>query len=338
MTSEHAEPGQPSEIDAVRQLRDRFMNALRSGEREDLAPLITPDYVYYQPNYEGPCTYGRQPHLDYVRSLPKVMDVEIRLVDHFLMGRWAFESGEEVYSEDDGAGGSVRQVARFVRLLYRDDQGTWMMARTMRGMALDQHSYRRPPTAKFITNSGKGNWQPMPIAVDAVYPTECLRAEDAEGQSRLAIRDREHSASIAQTLKMDAGHVFVGIHGNYTYREEDNYQSGTNRHQYDELNAYDEDARVIVVDKWAYTMGKQTGVAIWRDNGIRRSGVALYFYLWKRTDLGRDPWPWKIHTGFKCDLFSPIHAASSECRGKSNVVHRLLTERWANQAPLSRHR
>jgi hypothetical protein len=153
----------------------------------------------------------------------------------------------------------------------------------------------------------------------------------------LPISEGHHLASIAQTLKMDPGYVFVGIHGNYTYLEDDNYQSNTNRHQYDELNAYDEDARVIVPGEWAYTMGKQTGAAIWRVDGIRRSGVALYFYLWQRTDAGCDAWPWKVHTAFKFDLFTPIHAASGECRGKSNVVHKLLQERWSKEAGAPTH-
>jgi ketosteroid isomerase-like protein len=146
---------QQRNLDAIETLRNQFKAAFVSGEPDSLAPLITDDFVYYQPNYEGPCTYGKQAHLNYTRSLPKVHQVDIKLFDSILMGRWAFESGEELYQEDDGTGGSTSQVARFVRLLYRNDAAEWPMARRMRDMARDQYSFRRPPAATFVCNSGK---------------------------------------------------------------------------------------------------------------------------------------------------------------------------------------
>ena len=324
---------QQGDLEAINALRKKFEAALVSNRPEELAPLITEDYVYYQPTYEGPSTYGRQFHLDYARSLPRVHAVKIKPVESFQMGRWAFETGEEIYQEEDGNGsGPLEQTARFARLLYRDDAGTWRMARTFRGTARDLGSYRLPPKPGFITNAGKGHWTPMPIDVECINDTRDLIASDREGL-RIMMREEPATITLAQCVKRDPKHVFVSTQGCYTWADYENYQLNTNKHtyQYDEIYKFHEDARAIVPGAWGYTMGKGTGAVVSRETGVRRSGVQIYFYLWQRIDAGKDPWPWKIHSSFTSDLYVPISASSPDYPGKSNVIHNALQARWAKQ-------
>lgn len=323
-----------ADVEAIDALRNQFKAALISGKPEDLAPLITDDYVYYQPNYEGPCTYGRQPHLAYIRSLPNVYAVEIKLMDFVLMDRWAFETGEEVYQEGDGQGGRIEQVARFARLSYRGDDGYWRMARTFRGTARDLHSFRLPPRAEFVCNSGKGHWQPMPIDIECLHETKYLVAADKEGLRQLMRDGDPTTITLAQSVKMDPSHMFVSTQGNYTWQQYEDYQHNVNQkeYQYDEIHKYNEDARVMVPGKWGYTMGKGTGIAVSLATGVRRSGLQFYFYLWQRIDAGRDPWPWKMHSSFSCDVLTPISPRLDDYPGKSSVIKAMLREKWSQQA------
>lgn len=330
---------QQRDADAIETLRKRFEQALISTNPRDLASLITADYVYYQPIFEGPTTYGRQPHLDYVRSLPKVHHVEIKIIEFVLMGHWAFETGEELYQEDDGHGGSIEQVARFGRLLYRDDTGVWRMARTARATARDLRCFRLPPRPGFIFNAGRAHWRPMPIDIEAINDTRDLLAQDREGLRRM-MRDADPATmNFLQSVNRGPDHICVSAYGNYTWQEFEEFQKNTNKpgYQYDEIYKYYEDARVMVPGLWGYTMGKGTGAHVSRETGVRRSGVQFYLYVWKRVDEGKDPWPWKVYSSFSGDLYIPIVAYSPDYPGKSNVIHRALQERWTKHPAKSRN-
>lgn len=326
-------------LDALAALRKRFEGALVTGAAEDLAPLLTPDFVYYQPCYEGPCTFGRQAHVDYAASLPKIHRAQITVIDFFLMGRWAFETGEEVYEEDDGRGGSVEQVARFGRLSYCDEAGVWRMARTARATARDLRCFRLPPKAGFVTNAGRGHWLPMPVDREAVNDTRDLLAQDREGL-RLMMRDADPTTmNILQSVNRGPDYVCVSAFGNYTWREFENFQRNTNQpeYQYDEIYKFYEDARVVVPGQWGFTMGKGTGAHVSRTTGVRRSGVQFYLYVWKRVDAGKDPWPWKVYASFSGDLYLPIVAYAPDYPGKSNVIHRALQQRWEQRPAETRN-
>jgi ketosteroid isomerase-like protein len=312
---------------AIEALRNQFEAALISGEPDDHARLITDDFVYYQPNFEGPCTYGKRAHLNYLRSLPKVHKVEIKLFDSILMSRWAFETGEEHYEESTVEGGRVHQVARFVRLLYRSDQGAWQMARTARGMALDLHCARQPPSPALISNGGRGHWQPMQVDIDAVNETEWLVAADQELMRRMLCDMDAGPLSLVSSVAMTPGHRFVSTTGNYTWKEYEDFQkTNITKNALDDLQRHNEDARVIVPGEWAYSMGRGivTGILNRDGEAVRHGGVHLYFYLWQRIDKGRDPWPWKIRSSFACDMLNPFGLMDPENPLRSDVAHRYL--------------
>jgi ketosteroid isomerase-like protein len=318
---------QQHDVNAIDALRNQFLSALITGKPEDLAPLITDDYVYYQPNFEGPSTYGKQPHLNYIRSLPKVHEAEIRLLDFILMGRWAFETGEECYQESTAEGGRVDQVARFVRLLYRTDTGVWQMARTARGMAMDLHCVRHPPAPEFIFNCGRGSWQPMSIDIEVLNETESFIAADQESLRQMARDLDPGSLSVACSVQLPPDHRFVSLGGVYTLKDYNDWQKiniATN--VLDDLQKHNEDARVIVPGQWAYSMGKGMGIGVLDKDGaaVRRGGIHFYFYLWQRIDDGHDPWPWKIHSSLSGDMVNPFGALDPQNPTRSDVAHRII--------------
>jgi len=313
---------------AIDTLRERFEAALVSGQAADLAPLITDDYVYYQPNFEGPSTYGKQAHLNYLPSLPRVHQAKIELLDFILLSnRWAFETGEEYYQESTVDGGRADQVARFVRLLYRNDAGEWQMARTARGMAMDLHCARLPPAPQFITNAGRGDWQPMPIDIDAVNETEAFVARDQESL-RLMARDMDPGTlSIKCSVMLPPDHRFVSLSGIFAMQDYENWQKiNISTNILEDLQKHNEDVRVMVPGKWAYSMGKGMGMGVIDKDGtaVRRGGIHFYFYLWQRIDEGLDPWPWKIHSGLSGEMMNPFGALDPENPARSDVAHRVI--------------
>lgn len=318
---------QQRDVDALTILRERFSAALVSGKAEDLTPLLTDDYVYFQPNHEGPCTYGRAAHLGYIPSLPKVHEATIELIDFILMGRWAFESGEEICTEEGPDGGKVKQIARFSRLSYRNEAGVWQMARTFRGMALDLKCVREPPKPGFITNSGRGHWQAMPIDIECAQETAMFLAADKEGLRQM-VRDFDPgSGTLAQSVEMTPEHRFVSVNGIYTWQDYKDFQKvNIAKNALDELEKYDDDARVMVPGQWAYSFGKGIGCGVIDRDGaaVRRGGVHLFFYLWQRIDEGNDPWPWKMHSSFGIGMFDALSPLDKDNPSRSDLIHRRL--------------
>lgn len=322
-------PDSLESLEAITAFRSQLARAAESADPFEVAPLLTDDYVYYQPNFEGPSTYGRQAHLDYLRSLPRVRGIETTLFDTAIMGRWAFEAGEERYTETTYDGAQVEQTARFARLLHQNASGRWQLARTARGMALDRHGSRVPPRPEHISNGGRGHWQPMQIDIDGVSESRWFVAADRELMRQMICSENAGSLAMAASVRRSPSHCFASTTGTYTWAEYEQVQRAlVGTLTIDDLQRHNEDARVIVPNAWAYSMGRGILVGVLDRHGeaVRYGSVHLFLHLWQRVDEGGDPWPWKVYSSFTCDMVNPFAAMDPDNPLRSDVAHRYLDE------------
>ena len=143
--------------DVYSKLRQQYIDAIRSNEPANIGKVLSEDFVLMQPDKHGPDTYGREAHVQYRKSLPKITDFKVEPVRVISCGTdWALEIGKE-HATWITAQMEFSTSARYFKLLNRSEKHGWQYARVF--MAWAPESLIRPPAPGFITNRGWGSWE-----------------------------------------------------------------------------------------------------------------------------------------------------------------------------------
>jgi uncharacterized protein (TIGR02246 family) len=124
-----AEPD-PADLQAIRHLRDDFVQAENGRDVKRLTDLFTEDAVYV-PADDATCE-GRREIADYLRDLlsqgPATLKFEV--LETRIHGNWAFERIDATLTTvDTGTGEPGEEWDRYFWILERQKDGSWKISR-----------------------------------------------------------------------------------------------------------------------------------------------------------------------------------------------------------------
>ena len=150
---------------AYQELRIAYIRAAETNNPSAIGKLITDDFVYLQPNKNGPDTYGKSFHLEYRKSLRQLVNLEVEPIRVMSCGNdWALEIGRE-HGTWKSESGEIKTLARYFKLLNRTPDNGWQYSRIIMGW--DEKADMPPPAPEFISNGGYGTWKPRPQGSEA---------------------------------------------------------------------------------------------------------------------------------------------------------------------------
>jgi uncharacterized protein (TIGR02246 family) len=118
--------------DAIRALRDRWVEVVASGDARGLADLVTDDYEVW--THGAPPLGGPQTVVAVMGAALARLSVEqsYEPSETIVSGDWAFQRGIERIRATPRGGGEAREnVQRALVILRRGDDGRWRYARGM---------------------------------------------------------------------------------------------------------------------------------------------------------------------------------------------------------------
>lgn len=126
------EPDRDTVTSSIAALRQAWLNAVRSGDVERLAAMVTDDVVVVHGN--GRCVRGRDELKADFRQGFEAFAIEqnISAVEVVVRGRWAFEIAEVASKLTPRGGGKATHVrSTTVVAMNRQADGSWKVSRVL---------------------------------------------------------------------------------------------------------------------------------------------------------------------------------------------------------------
>ena len=126
----------PADLEAINELHRRDMQASKTWDVETLASLWTDDIVSMP--QDGPPLIGKEANRNSLLKLKEesrdidIVEYDLAFNEVKVIGDWAFEWGTfsaTIRSKDEGE--VSRSSGKLFRVLKRDADGTWKVARSM---------------------------------------------------------------------------------------------------------------------------------------------------------------------------------------------------------------
>ena len=122
------------DIEAIEDLHRKDVAATRAGDFEKLRSLMDEQCIVLPPDSEPE---SGQSYLDRVapsgenESPEQIMELAQDWEELELFGDFAYERGIVRYAISDGKGDTVRETQRLIRILRRQEDGSWKVYRAM---------------------------------------------------------------------------------------------------------------------------------------------------------------------------------------------------------------
>jgi uncharacterized protein (TIGR02246 family) len=120
----------PSNTEAIQQLTEGWIEAVKAKDIDRLLSLVTDDVVFLPPG--RPPIKGKQAVGDLYRSLFAQFDVDQAAINEEIQftGEWAFSWGSETLTLSPLSGGQpIRMRGKGLTILRRRPDGSWQFAR-----------------------------------------------------------------------------------------------------------------------------------------------------------------------------------------------------------------
>ena len=121
------------DISSITALREAWLDAVKVGDAETLAGMLTDDVVVVHGN--GRCVCGKDAvRADFLEGFRRfTIDQRVSSTDVVVCGKWAFEIRSEVESEltPIQAGQQLRVHSRTVVVLSRQQDASWRVCRVL---------------------------------------------------------------------------------------------------------------------------------------------------------------------------------------------------------------
>ena len=121
-----------SDLAAITEFNQRYLQAINDGDIEALSDLTTDDHVLLAPNARP--LAGRTANIDAMRRAFEQFKIDESWdpVETEVSGDWAWQRGSYQVVATPKAGGTARSVTgNFLRIYQRQDDGSWRMTRDM---------------------------------------------------------------------------------------------------------------------------------------------------------------------------------------------------------------
>ena len=129
------------DLEAIEDIHQRDVAATKAGDLKALTSLMDAQCVVFPPDSEA---QAGQAYLDRATSAgtepqPKILELVQEWEEVRLLGDFAYEQGVVRYAVQSTEGSVMRETQRLMRILRRQQDGTWRVFRAM------WHAPRRAP-------------------------------------------------------------------------------------------------------------------------------------------------------------------------------------------------